>query len=290
MKKVLLLSFLLWTSCSQISPSHQAALNFIKSSQNEDGSWGDRNKIFCTSLAVLCYFESSESNSSSLYGESILKGLRYLIKNENAVSKADLHFYMWAISRAYALSGIKNLKVVMERKATEFRESIFWNYREFPQHFIIQTQALHSYRMSGGNMDFEFYLENLKRLPERDSLVISALKRQWAFPSNPGSAVQEKIVQNINRETNFIDDMLLGRYLFFRSDHTKTVKFKNKIEHYLNGKNKYKFDERYSSTEKNLLETVCPKLVYEFSFPLREIPTSKAVFPDDETEGLNLVK
>lgn len=55
------------------------SLNLFKTSQSPDGSWGRSNKGAMTGFALQCFFGHGETADSSEYGESVMKGLLYLI-------------------------------------------------------------------------------------------------------------------------------------------------------------------------------------------------------------------
>jgi hypothetical protein len=64
-----------------------ASLEWLKSKQNPDGSWGRGNKAAMTGLALLCYLGRCETPESPFYGENVMKGIMYLIE----LSKKNPH-------------------------------------------------------------------------------------------------------------------------------------------------------------------------------------------------------
>ncbi|MBL9117508.1 MAG: terpene cyclase/mutase family protein [Verrucomicrobiaceae bacterium] len=56
------------------------ALEWFKTKQNADGSWGQGNKAGMTGLALLCYLGRCETPESPFYGDSVMKGIMYLIE------------------------------------------------------------------------------------------------------------------------------------------------------------------------------------------------------------------
>ncbi|TLD69582.1 hypothetical protein FEM03_16625 [Phragmitibacter flavus] len=69
------------------------ALEWLKTQQNEDGSWGRGNKAAMTGLALLCYLGRCETPDSPFYGDNVMKGILYLIelskKNEHGLFTAN---------------------------------------------------------------------------------------------------------------------------------------------------------------------------------------------------------
>jgi hypothetical protein len=79
------------------SPECEAAvsrsLEWLKTQQNQDGSWGKANKAAMTGLALLCYLGRCETPDSPFYGDNVMKGILYLIelskKNEYGAITED---------------------------------------------------------------------------------------------------------------------------------------------------------------------------------------------------------
>ncbi len=57
-----------------------AALEYLRTKQNADGSWGDDYRAGMTGFALLCYFGRCETPDSVFYGENVMKGILYLIE------------------------------------------------------------------------------------------------------------------------------------------------------------------------------------------------------------------
>jgi hypothetical protein len=56
------------------------ALEYLKTKQKADGSWGTKGQGAMTGFALLCYFGRCETPDSPYYGENIMKGILYLIE------------------------------------------------------------------------------------------------------------------------------------------------------------------------------------------------------------------
>lgn len=56
-----------------------ASLKLFKTNQNPDGSWGRANKGAMTGFALQCFLGHGETSESPEFGETVLKGLFYLI-------------------------------------------------------------------------------------------------------------------------------------------------------------------------------------------------------------------
>lgn len=55
------------------------ALGWLQDTQNDDGSWGDKHKVAMTGLAILAYLGHCETPKSAEYGETVEKGIVYLV-------------------------------------------------------------------------------------------------------------------------------------------------------------------------------------------------------------------
>ncbi len=56
------------------------SLAWLKTKQNEDGSWGRTNKAAMTGLSLLCYLGRCETPDSPFYGDNVMRGILYLVE------------------------------------------------------------------------------------------------------------------------------------------------------------------------------------------------------------------
>lgn len=64
----------------EIEAAVAASLDLFKTSQNPDGSWGRANKGAMTGFVLQCFLGHGETPDSPEYGDSVVKGLMYLIE------------------------------------------------------------------------------------------------------------------------------------------------------------------------------------------------------------------
>ena len=57
----------------------EKALQWIKKTQNADGSWSDSKKVAMTSMSILAYLGRCETPNSEEYGDSVTRGIIYLV-------------------------------------------------------------------------------------------------------------------------------------------------------------------------------------------------------------------
>ena len=127
------------------------ALDWLQETQNENGSWGDQYQSAMTGFAILAYLGHCETPESRKYGETVSKGLAYLIdlgmRNEGKLTVSPLNGHQWVYEHAiatYALAeaqtfskmsrkpfpGLKNAtkdagEIIMDGQA----DSGGWNYK-----------------------------------------------------------------------------------------------------------------------------------------------------------------
>ncbi len=62
-----------------IEAAVKKSLQWLKGRQNADGSWGKGNNVAMTGLVLLCYLGHCEGTQSVEYGDTVTKGITYLI-------------------------------------------------------------------------------------------------------------------------------------------------------------------------------------------------------------------
>jgi hypothetical protein len=87
------------------------ALDWLQATQKPDGSWTNDHPVAMTGLALLAYLGHCETPQSPKYGETVLRGVTYLIdvgmKNNGRLSNKDATNIQWVYDHgiaAYALA------------------------------------------------------------------------------------------------------------------------------------------------------------------------------------------
>jgi len=107
------------------------ALEYLKTKQNADGSWGTAFQGAMTGFALLCYFGRCETPDSIFYGENVMKGILYLIelsrKNDGMMASAktgnggvyEHGIATYALGEMYALARLGSKSLPGMREAFE---------------------------------------------------------------------------------------------------------------------------------------------------------------------------
>ena len=156
------------------------ALEYLRTKQNPDGSWGTQYKGAMTGFALLCYFGRCETPDSTFYGPNVMGGILYLLelskKNEgmmadNMTSNGSVYEHgiaTYALGEMYALARLGSTSLPGMREAFEKGVQIIiknqlptggWGYGEGggyrrtggsdPSATGWQYQALKSAKLSG---------------------------------------------------------------------------------------------------------------------------------------------
>ncbi len=82
------------------------ALDWLQATQKPDGSWTNDHPVAMTGLALLAYLGHCETPQSPEYGETVLKGITYLIdigmKNDGRLSNKDATNIQWVYDHGIA--------------------------------------------------------------------------------------------------------------------------------------------------------------------------------------------
>jgi hypothetical protein len=100
-------------------------LEWLKKTQNADGSWAPGNRPAMTGLGLLAFLAHGETPTSEEYGETVQKAMQYLIQHveklpETTSGKPVIEPYnhgivAYALSEAYGLTKLPNLKPAMDK-------------------------------------------------------------------------------------------------------------------------------------------------------------------------------
>lgn len=102
------------------------ALEWLKRNQLADGSWGPQEKQAMTGLGLLTFLAHGETTSSKDYGPTVEKAIRFLVSSQKddgiftGYTQPGVYAHAiatYAISEAYGLTRIPDLKNVMEKAA-----------------------------------------------------------------------------------------------------------------------------------------------------------------------------
>ncbi len=107
----------------------EKALKFLKSQQNQNGSWGSNDSlktgdmIALSGFALLAFLSHGETPESETYGETVRKGISFLRRQalQNGIEHAGKGFghalLTYALAEAYAMTGELSLRKPLEERA-----------------------------------------------------------------------------------------------------------------------------------------------------------------------------
>ena len=108
------------------------ALDWLKTQQNADGSWGNGYPVAMTALAILAFSGHCETVDSPKYGETLVKAINYLVdfgrKNNGNLGKPGSHLSYehgiatYALAEAYSIN--KNARTKTKPISTALRNAV----------------------------------------------------------------------------------------------------------------------------------------------------------------------
>ncbi|HYF35411.1 MAG TPA: prenyltransferase/squalene oxidase repeat-containing protein [Prosthecobacter sp.] len=161
------------------------SLEWLKSQQNPDGSWGRNggksDKAAMTGLALLCYLGRCETPDSPFYGDTVMKGIMYLIelskKNEHGAITEDFKGNAGAYEHGiatYALGEMYTLARLGSKELPGMRDAFEKGVR-----LIIKCQNKADAKNGEGSWDY--YTKNIsegKPTSTREDLSVAGWQYQ----------------------------------------------------------------------------------------------------------------
>jgi hypothetical protein len=189
------------------------ALRKMRLTQNKDGSWGNKEKIYCTSLGLLSCLAMGETTTSRAYGPMVLKALKLILKSKPA--KNDINIYMWALAESYAMTGIPEIEQKIIKTQPLFEENMILvrEHESDPHRFFLQTSVLKSLYSAGIDNEetVKFYANQLKSLPVEpiESAVLLAAFQSFSLDCEVATDFLKKALEELkSEETSMWDDYI----------------------------------------------------------------------------------
>lgn len=116
-------------------------LSTIKRLQNNDGSWGNKNKVECTSLALLSFLSTGHTVTSEFFGEAVKNGYIYLAKHSSNLKELEIPIYMWSMGEAYGMMGITLYGEALKTHLANFKKNRIKtkNFTKNKELFLLQN-------------------------------------------------------------------------------------------------------------------------------------------------------
>ncbi|MCM8537295.1 MAG: hypothetical protein NE334_15250 [Lentisphaeraceae bacterium] len=276
------------------------SLRFLRRNQNKDGSWGTRNKVYCTSVAMLTFMYTGETHFSKKYGESFKLGMKYLLKSQPSKNGIDL--YMWCLAEGFSFTAMTILEKRIAEVLPMFEKNLLKidEFESAPIKFFQQNLAVRALYYSGDeNFGFESYREELVKLTKDypEKLLISAVTYQLNIKYNTDGLSKNFDKSYLDANLNGWDDLIfmwgMGRrgrgYKNFRDtwkEKSKALKSRERI---------YEFSKKFTDFENRLLSLSFPTLIefstiYSRHFRMHyRVPTHDKQKEALNEEGLDLI-
>lgn len=151
----------------EIEAAVKKSLQWFKTKQNSDGSWGQSNQVAMTGLALLCYLGHCESSQSEEYGDNVALAMTYLInnaaKNEGRLGM-DLSGNGWVYEHGIATYALG--------EALTFSRSLQFPFPELEETVRKAALIIINGQNKNGSWDYSF------KLSDRDDLSVAGWQMQ----------------------------------------------------------------------------------------------------------------
>jgi len=151
----------------EIEAAVKKSLQWFKSKQNPDGSWGKNYQVSMTGLVLLCYLGHCESTQSVEYGDTVSAAMTYLInnaaKNEGRLA-TSLTGNGWVYEHGIASYALG--------EALTFSRSLQFPFPELENTVRKAADIIINGQNKNGSWDYAFKLSN------RDDLSVAGWQMQ----------------------------------------------------------------------------------------------------------------
>ena len=281
------------------------AFRFLRLQQNKDGSWGEKEKLYCSSIALQAFLAHRETPISKRYGQTITKAIRYLINQVKVVKDKDVDILVWTLSEFYAMTGITIVETELLKLIPKIKVITNKKAPRDPKRFFFQSLALKSCYASGVESEklFKNFRQQLDEFKDSKSLPLIAAQLLWGMDLKIYEDVFKKILIKLkNQDNSLLDELINWQFLWYSrrlqiGNIEINKEYRARLTQIIKIETKLKLDKRYSAKEAKLLEVVFPALIYGYVYPIRSLPTSRRInsvtpkSPNDREneEGLDLV-
>jgi len=144
------------------------ALQWLKTKQASDGSWPGQDATAMTGLALLAYLAHDETPSKKEFGDTVTRGLQFLLQHQDRQGAFSQNVYAhaiatYAVAEAYTMTRIMDLKNPLEKavhliiNGQQSNGGFDYNYLKGPRFDLSvtgwQIQALKAARTAEPGMD-----------------------------------------------------------------------------------------------------------------------------------------
>ena len=191
--------------------------------QNEDGSWGDKNKTGNTSLVLINFFSRSYNHMSKSYGPCIKEAMKWLVmeRQDEILSPTQQALKTLALAEAWNVSDISDVETALKRSVKkllklqsqkEFSDYHFFSWNMQGLIAAYHTGVFEKSLLEVVNKNILWLKNELKKTPpkELETQVVLSTWKQLFFERQSAVIVSS---ENVKLE----DQKLIDWYHIFNS-------------------------------------------------------------------------
>lgn len=283
-----------WCEDQQKDVVKNPSLEYLKDTQKDDGSWGEKHKISFTSISLLTFLCAGETPASKDFGPNVKEAILYLMNQTAPKDPQDYFLHIWALSEAYALTGVQLIETSLNTKIKNLQSQVTMNYWSDSNLFLIQNEALRSLWSAGcEDPNIKIYYDKLKLLKDENSIVLIAAKARWGLRKDIPMNIVKAISKGAAKKHKSLFTDIMYSFISFHYPKRWSEATSCKIESYLLKDHIYQHSQKLIDKDKELLNVLYPAFYCFYSYPERWLPTvyykNKQSQKTEDIEELNLV-
>lgn len=284
-----------WCDDQQKDVIKNPSLEYLKDNQKDDGSWGEKHKISFTSISLLTFLSAGETPTSKDYGTNVKDAILYLINQPAPKDPQSYFLHIWALSEAYALTGVQLIEKSINNKIKNLKPQISMNYWTDSDLFLIQNEALRSLWSAGfEDPNLKTFHDKLRNLEDENSIVLIATKARWGFRKDIPENIVRAISKGVARKHKSLFTDIMYSLISFHYPKRWREATSCKIESYSLKDHIYQHPQKLIDRDKELLNVLYPAFYSLYSYPERWLPSTYSNINQNQNveeieEGLNLI-
>ena len=263
----------------------QPMLYALRTNQNEDGSYGDKNKLYCSSIALLAFLSRGETSTSRYYGKNVQLLINYLSKPSVKVTKLNINVYTWALAESYIMLSMPNIEKQLNNTIPTFLKHENWDYKTKPGEFLIRSLAIYLVQHAITDKTPTLpYFNTLKTLKDKDSFFLLTAKVLWYEQRVLNSAMKLRLSKEFPKlqVSPFKDIAFYFLSCRMSTQNKMDSQLSAKLRNYEQQDSKYIFDStQFSHKEIQIMTKIFPQFLFSY-FHYHYLPSTKIFLKDQE--------